>query len=89
MLCDPTVVGDRSNMAATTEAMTFPTDPQHSRSLSIFLYQIDSLATQAAARGQYVLKASIKVVHKTASVILSIPTGPDGSSQELRRARTV
>ena len=78
------VVGDRSKTAAITVAMTRPTDPQHSRSLLISQYP-----TQAAARGQYVSKASNKVDHKTASVILSPLTGPDGPSQELRRARTV
>ena len=83
-------------MAATIAAMTRPPDPQHSRSLSISLSQLDRLATLAAARGHYVSKVSIKVVHKTASVILSILTGPvtakklaDGSSQEPRKARTV
>ena len=72
----PTLVGDRSNMAATIAAMTRPSDPQHGRSLSISLSQIDSLATLAAARGQYVSKVSIKVVHKTSSVILYLSTGP-------------
>ena len=55
---------------------TRPYDPQHGRSLLFSLSQIDSLATRAAARGQYVLKVSIKVVHKTSSVILYLLTGP-------------
>ena len=57
--------------------MTRPYDPDHGRSLSISLSQIDSLATWASAQGQNVSKVSIKAVHKTPSVILYLSTGPD------------
>ena len=69
-------------MAAAMAAVTQPPDFQDARKLSISASQLGKDATCVAARGIYVLRESIQIIQKTASVIL-YPSPRPGTAKKL------